>query len=113
MSAEQDKSVELAVALMKLGISQAGVHELLSYPHDVIERQLAFLPYRKARRPEAFLMQAIRNDYSPPKEFYYAQITTPHADHQSRLDEDPESPLGPLDARIGGYGTEGPLNSDA
>jgi hypothetical protein len=66
------RSVELAMDLLKLGVGNPVVIELLQYDHDVIERQLEWLPYRKAKRPEAFIVEAIRNDYTPPKEFFYA-----------------------------------------
>lgn len=70
-------SVELALDLLKLGVSSAGVSDLLArHDHAVIERQLAYLPYRKAKRPEAFIIEAIRKDYSPPKEFFYAPDPT-------------------------------------
>lgn len=63
---------DIAVELMKLGVSQRGVQELLTFPPEVVERQLAYLPYRKAKRPEAFIIDAVRNNYSAPKEFFYA-----------------------------------------
>ena len=98
--------MQIAVELKKLGVSQAGIVDLLSnYPYDVIERQLEFLPFRKAKRKEAFIIDAIRNNYSAPKEFYYAQIETPPADEPAAMDEDAELDLGLLDANLEGYGT--------
>ena len=47
-----ERAVQIAVKLMQLGVSRAGIDELLQHPYDVIEQQLAFLPYRKARRPD-------------------------------------------------------------
>ncbi|MBS1714606.1 MAG: hypothetical protein JST30_09750 [Armatimonadetes bacterium] len=68
-----EEKTQLAVALMRIGVSKRGVEELLTnYPVETIKRQLAFLPFRKARRPEALIVESIRNDFSPPKEFYYA-----------------------------------------
>ena len=72
----------LAIELMKLGVSGSGVERLLGH-HDLdeIERQLAYLPFRKAKRPEAFIIEAVRNRYSTPKGFYHAktQAHTPGA----------------------------------
>lgn len=69
-----DRKTRLAVELYKLGVSKDGVVELLSqYSEDEIEQQLIYLPYRKAKRQEAFIVDAIRKSYSPPKEYYYAQ----------------------------------------
>lgn len=83
-----DRAIELAIALMRVGVSRAGVTELLSsYEFDVIERQLQYLPFRKAKRPEAFIIEAIRHDYSPPKELYYAPTQT-QPTSESDLDED-------------------------
>lgn len=72
------RKVEIALDLMKLGVSNAGVAELLTHDPDVVEAQLAYLPYRKAKRPEAFIIEAVRKNYSPPKEFYYAQDQAEH-----------------------------------
>lgn len=76
---EADRMLSLALRLQRIGVSQRGTQELLAYPLDVVERQLDFLPYRNAKRPEAFIIEAIRNDYSPPKEVFYApRQATPH-----------------------------------
>lgn len=69
----QERATKIAMELMKLGISHAGIVELLAEDFDEIERQLSYLPYRKARRPGAFLIEAVRKRYSPPKEVYYAK----------------------------------------
>ena len=36
------------------------------YPHERIERQLDWLPHRRAKSPARFLMAAVENDYDPP-----------------------------------------------
>lgn len=81
----------LAMELIKLGVSKSGVEALLSF-HDLdeVERQLAYLPYRKAKRPEAFIVEAVRNRYSAPKEFYYAANQTQPSRDGNALDEDPK-----------------------
>jgi hypothetical protein len=68
-----DRNVQAAAKLLQLGISHAGVIELLQFPIDQVEQQLEWLPFRKAKRPGAFLINAVRNNYSPPKEAYYAK----------------------------------------
>lgn len=71
---EKDLRTDLAVRLMKVGVSQAGVIELLSkYPLEQIQRQLDWLPHRKAKRPSAFIVEAIRKNYSAPKEAFRAE----------------------------------------
>ncbi|MBS1714911.1 MAG: hypothetical protein JST30_11310 [Armatimonadetes bacterium] len=83
-----DRATQIAYHLLKLGVSHKGVQELLiGYPYDQIEKQLEYLPYRKAKRPEAFIMDAVRNNYSPPKEFYYAKAQTESSEVSSALDE--------------------------
>ncbi len=39
---------------------------IAQYPQERIERQLAWLPHRRAKSPARFLMAAIENDYDPP-----------------------------------------------
>ena len=60
-----DRTVRLAARLLKLGISRDGVLDLLvGYPLDEVENQLDWLPYRKAKRPGAFVIEAIRHKYN-------------------------------------------------
>jgi hypothetical protein len=82
--------VELALDLLKLGVASHMVPQLLMYDYDIIERQLAYLPNRKAKRPEAFIIEAIRNDYSPPKEFFYAPNQTDAPRQDGPVDQDPQ-----------------------
>lgn len=69
----KNRAFEIAYALMRLGVSKSGVERLTSeYPYDLIEQQLKYLPFRKARRPEAMIIQSIRRNYSAPKDYFYA-----------------------------------------
>ena len=80
----QERATKIAFDLLKLGVSHSGVQELLvNYSYEQIERQIKFLPYRKAKRPEAFIIEAVRRNYSPPKEFFYAkdQVESPTSEH--------------------------------
>lgn len=108
---KEDPAVQIAVELIKLGVSHAGVVELLSYPHERIKRQLSFMPFRKAKRPEAFIVDAIRHDYSPPKEYYYAKNKAAFATNQFSMDEDPQLANRPAPTKTEGYGTQNPLDS--
>lgn len=98
--------VHLAVDLQLLGVSRAGVMELLGYPPERVEAQLKYLPYRKAKRPEAFIIEAVRNDYSPPKEFFYAKDHPHHPGRQGCLDQDAEPPVRPPTPKAPGYRAE-------
>jgi hypothetical protein len=99
------RKVKIALDLFKLGVSGSGVQELLLYDLDLIERQLAWLPYRKAKRPEAMIIDAIRNNYSAPNAFSHATPQTSPAIPTVPLDQDAEQPPRPLDAGAQGYGT--------
>lgn len=89
----QRRATQIAYRLLSLGVSNRGVQELMNgYPYDQIERQLDFLPHRNAKRPEAFIVDAIRNNYSPPKEHYYAKAQTEPAEVSVSLDEGSQLP---------------------
>lgn len=88
------RAVALAMELLQLGVSGAGVVELLLYDHDRIERQLAYLPYRKAKRPSAFIMDAIRQDYSPPNTYPHASSQNEPVQSPPRVDTDSQSAPG-------------------
>lgn len=87
------RAVRLALELRKLGVSHTRTVELLShYDHATIDEQLRWLPWRKCNRPAAFIIEAIRDNYSPPNEFYHAQLQGVDAE-EIPLDEDSELPL--------------------
>ncbi len=105
-----DRQILIAVRLQELGVSQAGVIELLSqYPLDLVEQQLAWLPLRKAKRPEAFIIEAVRNNYSPPKEAFHAQTEKPAPQPEALMDEAAELPAGQAPAEPQRYGAPGAL----
>lgn len=87
----RERATAIAMRLIKLGVSQAGIQELIAnYPYEVIEQQLDFLPFRKAKRPEAFIIEAVRKNYSKPKEFFYAKDQTPPPKANLPLDKSAE-----------------------
>jgi len=109
-----DKKTELAVQLYRLGVSRDGVIDLLSqYTEEEIQRQLDYLPFRKAKRKEAFIVEAIRKGYSPPKEFFYAQTQADLTPAFGAVDEGAELPLGSSDVGPQGHGTENPAYPDS
>jgi hypothetical protein len=108
-----DPAVELAKELHLLGISHVGIVEVMSqYPHERIRQQLAYLPYRRAKRPEAFLIEAVRNNYSPPKEYFYAKAEANRADSQPLMDKGSEPSLRQTDANSKGHRTPNPVDPD-
>jgi len=81
-------AVHLAIELQRLGVSQHGIVELLSsYSHEEISRQLAWLPLRKAKRPEAFIIEAVRHSYSAPNQPHYAPHQTHASSNARRVDK--------------------------
>lgn len=101
-----DRKTRLAVELYKLGVSKDGVVELLSqYSEDEIEQQLIYLPYRKAKRQEAFIVDAIRKSYSPPKEYYYAQAKADLAAAFDAVDQGSQRALRQVDSTPQGHRT--------
>ena len=102
----RDRLTKLAMELLKIGVSKTGVELLLSTQDlDEVERQLAYLPYRRAKRPEAFIVEAVRRRYSPPKEFYYAAHSLDDSGEDRALDQDTEFPPRPPHAEPQGHGT--------
>lgn len=85
-----DRMVAAARRLMELGVSRSGVVDLLGFPVETIERQLDWLPYRKCRRPVAFIVEAIRNDYSAPNLNRHAKDQTHATRKRNAVDEDAE-----------------------
>ena len=107
----RDRMTEIALKLLKLGVSSPGVEQLLRYPLDEIERQLIYLPYRKdVKRPEAFIIEAVRKSYSAPKEFFYAANHIEAAGSSRSLDQHPQPPAGQPDALTPGH--RAPSTSD-
>ncbi len=108
-----NRMTELAIELMKLGVSGGIVGQLLATSElDEIERQLAYLPYRKAKRPAAFIVDAIRNYYSPPKEFYYASHKAYLEGESLELDKASQSGDRSPDADPQGHGASGAPDCD-
>lgn len=106
MSASQDRAFAIAYALMSLGVSKSGVERIMrEYSYDLIEKQLAYLPFRKAKRPEAMIIESIRRNYSAPKDFFYApHQTEPQGDNP--LDQGSELPARHPASDPQGYGAE-------
>lgn len=102
-----EKKIELARRLHLVGVSKDGVIELLwKYPLERIEAQLEYLPFRKAKRPEAMIIESIRKDYTPPKEFYYARSQSELRQAFESMDKGSEPPAGSTPADPQGHGAE-------
>lgn len=97
---------DIARRLRELGVSRKAILDIISlYSWDLVQQQLDWLPYRKARRPEAFIVDAIRYNYSAPKEIYYASHKASHSQPPEQLDQDSESSIGQPSPETEGYGT--------
>lgn len=61
------RMLRLAKALIAVGVSESQTRHLLIH-HDLeeIERQLAWLPARKARRKSSLIVSAIKERYEKP-----------------------------------------------
>lgn len=104
----QERATRIAYNLMRLGVSHQGVQRLLNeYPYELVEKQLAYLPFRKARRPEAMIIQSIRRNYTAPKEFFYATHQTNPSSAHRPVDQGAERALGPHHAEDQGHGAPG------
>ena len=87
----KERATQIAVGLMRLCVSKAGIAELFkNHSYEDIEKQLMYLPYRKAKRPEAFIMEAVRHNYSAPKEFFHANTETHSSTPGGAVDEGAE-----------------------
>lgn len=87
----KERATQIALSLMRLGVSKAGIAELFkNHSYEDIEKQLMYLPFRKAKRPEAFIMEAIRHNYSAPKEFFHAENPTDPTTPGRALDQGSE-----------------------
>lgn len=84
-----DRLTKLAMELLLLGVSRDGVERLLAtHEIDEVERQLAYLPFRKnTKRPEAFIIEAVRRRYSAPP-LFYAKTQSHTSGIQRPVDED-------------------------
>ena len=105
----KERMTRIAYELQKLGVSQDGTLDiLLKYPLDVIEAQVSYMPYRRAKRPDAFIVEAIRKNYSPPNKAFYAKAKAELAASLYPVDPDSQPPLRPTPAESEGYGAEDP-----
>ncbi len=106
----RDRRIEAAKVMLQLGISQAAVVRLLTnYELEVLERQIYYLPYRKAKRPGAFLIEAVRFDYSAPKDLFHAKVQTEPEDEQ-QLDKSAERLVGRVASDLKRHRAEAPAN---
>lgn len=61
--------IDLRRALAEVGLEPAQVEHLVrAFPAERIQRQLVWLPARQARKPAAFLIRAIEQDWEAPRE---------------------------------------------
>lgn len=107
------QAYEVAERLRAVGVSKRGILDLVAdHTYGEIMAQLDYLPYRRAKRPEAFVIEAIRQSYSPPKEFLHARPPS-RPQHEGGVDEDPEPALRPPPAGTRGHRAPHPLGPAA
>lgn len=69
LESEDSPQGETLRRLMAAGVFREDATRLIgSFPLEVIQQQLDWLPYREARLPARFLVAAIENNYDPPVE---------------------------------------------
>jgi hypothetical protein len=85
---------ELARRLMAVGLGTEQARFLVdSFPSEIIERQLEYLPYRHARSPVGMLVASIEGDYAPPLAMRHAKPpVVPEAEAAQPNTDSPEQP---------------------
>lgn len=64
---QSEREADIKVALIKLGVRRSRIMEIVEhYDLTRIERQLRWLPYRRARKPSSLIVSAIKEDYEEP-----------------------------------------------
>jgi len=64
-----ERQVRLAARLMQLGVSRSQITQLLLHDLDQVERQLDWLPYRRARKRSSLIVSAIEQDFEAPADW--------------------------------------------
>lgn len=58
---------DVKMALLRLGVRRSQILELVeNYALELIEQQLEWLPYRRARKPSSLIVAAIKENYDEP-----------------------------------------------
>jgi len=66
----KERMVRLARCLLAVGVAGLQVEQLLAnFDLDLIERQLRWLPARKARKRASIIVASIQNDYEEPANY--------------------------------------------
>lgn len=71
---QSERMVRLAAQLMQLGVSNHQVRKLLTHDLDKVERQLDWLPYRRARKRASLIVAAIEHDYEAPADWEVHEV---------------------------------------
>lgn len=85
--------LKLRNELMSWGVSEIEAESLLTrYSANRIEQQLAWLPYRAARKPSALIVAAIKHNYEPPAAVLGGQDGSAAASSSQPSSEGPQRP---------------------
>ena len=76
---------QLVNNLKNVGVSDKAIAEIQAkYPPEIIQTQLNYLPYRQAKNPAGLLVQAIKGDWSAPKEYLAVREQQKQAQQQKQ-----------------------------
>lgn len=65
-----DRQSSIRSKLIEIGVSKKTIEELIKeYPEDQIEKQIKYLPYRRAKNKAAFIVKAIKGDWEPTQNY--------------------------------------------
>ncbi len=74
LSPEEQQAADLRIRLQAAGVPKPQAEILVRrFDHEIIEKQLAWLPYRNAKTPGRYLVAAIQDDYDMPAALRLAQ----------------------------------------
>jgi len=79
----------LAEKLKKVGVSDKAIQQILAnYAKETIHNQLLYLPHRQAKNPAGLLVQAIKGNWSEPKEYLSLKEKQKQTQEQNQLLEE-------------------------
>ena len=80
---------DLVEKLKKVGVSDKAIVQIMAkYAPKIIQNQLSYLPYRQAKNPAGLLVQAIKGDWSVPKEYLAVKEKQRQTQEQNQLKEE-------------------------
>jgi len=85
---------QLVDKLKQVGVSDQAIRAMMAkYPPKIIQQQLNYLPYRQAKNPAGLLVQAIKGDWSTPKEYLAVKEQQRQTQEQNQLKDEQQRQL--------------------